>query len=240
MCFLFSVFSACNTKKAEIVITEPAKDSIQKNIPVFQGTLVYEAEAQADDTNELRLFYDFSPVRVSLYFADDKFRMIESGGLSKGNILLHASEKKVWHLDTIRKIAHSGVYSDLDNASDILKDQMPDHFSPTVEDTHETDTILGFVCKKLEVVRSGFVRSDSKTFLWVTDAFQLPHARYDIQTDINKVTAPVPVSIGYKEGTVLKMQIDDKGLIVTYTATKTDTATLASSFFEIPSGYTIQ
>ncbi|MBC8047080.1 MAG: hypothetical protein H7Y00_09820 [Fimbriimonadaceae bacterium] len=231
-------FVSCKNEKTETVAEK--QDTVKKQMPVFSGIVVYEATAVSDVKNDVDLFYSFAPNKVEIYFAENKFRMIEYGGLSGGNIFIDLNEQKAWHLDTIKKIAHMGEYSDFDNASDIIKEQMPDHFSPTLEATTETENILGYDCRKYKVLRSGFVRPESETFIWATDAFQFPHARYDVQTDINKVTAPTPLILGYRDGAVLKMTINDDGLLVTYTITKLDTNQNNSAIFGIPKTYTIQ
>lgn len=235
-----SLLVSCKQEAENPVVPEPSVTNTVQNVPVFQGKIIYEASARAEHPNDLKLFYDFSPTKIEVWFSGTKFRMVETGGLSKGNILLDTEVKKAWQLDGIKKIAFEAVYSDLDNASEILKREMPDHFSPTVEHTHDTDTILGYVCKKLAVLRSGFVRSESETYLWVTNEIVLPPSRFDIQTEVNKVTVPIPISIGYKEGTVLKMQIDDEGLVVTYEVTEIDFSPIAPSFFKIPNDFIIK
>jgi hypothetical protein len=241
--FIFFLLAAgCNDEKGKKGKAELTKHTTSpaKIVPVFQGKIVYEATVIAQEQHDEKLFYDFSPSKVTIWFSVDTFRMIEQGGLSKGNILLHAATQKVWQLDTTANVAYSGVYSDMDNASDIVKEQMPDHFTPTVDTLDETEIVAGYLCRKYKVLRSGFLRSESENYFWATDAFQFPHARYDIQTDINRVIAPVPLTIGFKGGAILKMQIDDNGLVVTYTVTEIDTSAIPHSVFAIPENYVIR
>ncbi len=230
-------------KQPESNKTEEVKktaDSSVHELKVYNGQVLYEAVATSDNPDNVHLFYQFSPVRINIYFQNDQFRLIEEGGLSNGNIIIDATEQKAWQLDTVNRIAFEGVYSDFDNASETLKQQMPDHFAPLLESTGEHETILGYKCEKFAVLRSGFVPKDSEAFIWVSNEFQFPHARYDVQTAVNHVTSPLPLTLGNKNGAVLKMEIDDSDTKVIYTATKLDTQNITASLFKIPDGYTVK
>lgn len=237
---LFS-FSSCKNSQEDISEKkiETPTNTIEKNYPEFQGSMTFTAEATSDIAGDVLIFYDFTAARVDLAFAKNKFRMIEHGGQSNGNILLFSDTKTVYHLDTIDNTAYKGEYSDLDNASELIKSQMPDHYSPTFEDLHQTETISGFLCSKYKILRSGFIRHNTEVTIWATDAFVYPHVRFDIQTDRNKVVVPMPLLIGFRNGAVLKMEIQDADLKVVYTASNI-IQQVDSSLFIIPANYTIE
>lgn len=206
-------------------------------MPVFYGALTYTSEVETEDTVLRYSLTAFSPDKIILYFGQNKFRMVEYGGMSHGDVIIYPDKKEAWQLDTVKKIAYLGEYSDLGDPSSELKDIMPDHFAPTVEATGKTENILGYSCKQYHIVRSGFIPSGTDAFIWATDAFMLPPARYDISTDVNSSVAPPPVLIGYDKGAVLKMEIDGENYKKFYTATAIDKDPVQDSVFIIPSDY---
>ena len=205
-----------------------------------EGIVECSVIVTSPDSNDIRTFYEFNPAKTEMYFKGDHFKLVEYGGLSAGNILLNNADYSVYQLDTMHKIAYRGVYSDLASANAQVKELMPDHYEPTVEETGETEIILGYTCKKLKVTRSGFVRANGNTYMWVTDSIIFPPARYDIETDFNKVITPVPMLIGYRNGTVMRLTYMADSMEVKYEITRLTLMPLQDSVFEIPSDYEIQ
>ncbi len=235
--FFTAIFSCKNqNNNSTIVVSDNENDSI-----VFaEGRLVCSVMVTSDDSNDIKVFYDFNPHKTELFYKGDKFKMIEHGGLSLGNIILDNSNFSVYQLDTINKIAYTGEYSDLATANSQVKELMPDYYAPTVAETGESDVILGYTCKKLKIVRSGYVRANTDTYIWVTDSIIFPPARYDIETDENAVITPVPMLIGYQNGTVMRMTYAADSMQVTYEITEIQQMPLSDSLFMIPENYEIR
>lgn len=232
------ILSACNKQGTT---TEQTHGNIEIPLTGYKsGKLVYTVKVNSPDSNEINTFYHFNPASIEMYFSGNKFRMIEYGGLSYGNILLNNETKEVFQLDTLNKIAYRGVYSDLASADAKLRELMPDHFAPTMEPTDNIDTILGFPCRQYKILRSGFIRSQNDTYMWVTDSIQLPPARYDIETPINKVITPLPLIIGYSKGTVLRLTYQVDEMEIAYEVSDIQLEKVDSSFFTIPEDYEIK
>lgn len=230
---------ACKNQSPNDTPSDELADTKTQNV-VTDGMIAYSIRVSSPDSNNIRIFYDFNPEKINLYFKGEKFRMIESGGLSKGNILLDNSSIEVFQLDTANKIAYKGVYSDLASAHAQLQKVMPDHYAPTIEDAQETDTILGYACKKYKVIKSGFTRAQNATFIWVTDSVIFPSARYDIETEINAVTTPVPVLIGYRDGLIMRMAYTADNMDITYEISELNTNFQDEKLFVIPDNYEIR
>lgn len=205
---------------------------------IFYGKLQYKVTATGSDSNSIALFFEFAPHTIDIYYKNNLFRMVEHGGLSNGNLLINQSLHEGWQLDTLENIAYKAEYSNLDSATDKLKELMPQHFSPDVEATGEADTIAGILCEKYKVLRSGFIPENSQAYFWATKEFIFPPSRFDMQSEINRVAVPPPLNIGYKYGAILKMQIIENNITVTYTATYLQETNLPDSIFTIPGFYT--
>lgn len=226
-------FLSCkqNSNKTETSNSEKLPDRI------FYGQLQYKVTATGGDSNSIALFFEFAPNMIDIYYKNNLFRMVERGGLSNGNLLINQSTHEGWQLDTVQKIAYKGEYSNLDSATDKLKELMPQHFSPDVEATGDTDTIAGILCEKYKVIRSGFIPENAQAYFWATKNFIFPPSRFDMQSEINRVSVPPPLNIGYKYGAILKMQILENNITVTYTATYLKETNLPDSIFIIPDAY---
>lgn len=204
---------------------------------LFFGKIAYSIKFESEDTNLLQTVRPFSPEKTDIWFAENKFRMIEHGGASRGNILVFSDKQEAWQIDTVEKIAYLGEYSDFDDPGEELMDMMPDHFAPTLESMHETETIQGYPCEKFKVVRSGFIPADDEAFVWITNAIRFPSSRFDVQTDINRVTVPLPLYLGYNDGAILKMRIANKRYAAIYEVTEMHKSNSDPSVFLIPEGY---
>lgn len=234
--FLF-VFSCKNERQQ--AATQPVAHNTDST-RYSEGRIVCSALVTSNDSNDIETFYEFNPHKTELFYKGDKFRYIEHGGLSKGNIILDKRNLFVYQLDTLDKIAYSGEFSDLSVTNDKVKELMPDYYAPTVAETGETEEILGLHCKKLKVLRSGYVRADTETFIWVTDSIVFPPARYDVTTADNRVITPVPFLIGYPNGTVMRLTYTADSMRVTYEITEMQQVQLPDSLFTLPPDYEVR
>ncbi len=214
-----------------------AEDIIAKDIPVFYGKVVYASSVQSNDSVLQSSLTNFPPQKVELYFGENKFRMIEYGGLSHANIIIYSDKQEAWQLDTATKIAHLGEYSDMSDPNGALKETMPDHFAPTVQKLGETENISGFICHKYKIIRSGFIPENDEVHIWVTHEFKFPSSRFDVQTEVNRSTVPLPLYIGYPDGAILKLHVHNEHYDRTYAVTEIKKELLPDSIFFIPANY---
>ncbi len=227
-CYCVALFSGCNQSDSE---------DAPINKEIFYGKIVYTSSVKTDDSVFISNMSAISPNKIEIYCNDTLFRMIEYGGLSHGNIILNNNKKEAWQLNTENKIAYTGDYSDLGDPGADLKDLMPDHFRPIVEATTEKETILGHVCTKYNVLRSGFIPTDNQAYMWVADDMRFPSMRYDIQTEINHCAVPAPLIIGYEEGAILRLTVETKTYSRTYEVIELAKNDFPSGIFVLPEGY---
>lgn len=227
------LFSACHQKTTSPTPSAPA----QQERTVFYGRIEISSSVESADSVLRASLRSFSPEKVDIWFGENKFRMIEYGGLSHGNILVFTDMKESWQIDTAKHLAYLGDYSDLGDPSTALKNTMPDHFAPTVEITEEKETICGEPCTKYAVVRSGFIPTDDRAFIWVADRIKFPSSRFDVQTEVNRTAVPPPLLIGYEEGAVMRLMVRSRNYSRTYEVTKLEKNNLPEDIFNIPEGY---
>ncbi len=213
------------------------KPEAQDNIPIFYGKITYTSSFISDDSTIMQTIGTFTPEKTEVYFAQDKFRLIEYGGASHGNILLFLKRQEAWQIDTSMHIAYLCEFSDFDNPGEDLMDMMPDHFAPTLEITNETESIMGIDCKKYKVIRSGFIPSGDQAEIWVTDQFKFPPSRFDFLSEVNSVIVPFPLYIGYSSGAIMRMKLTNKNYSASFEITEMDKAISDQSIFSIPEGY---
>lgn len=199
--------------------------------------MVVQSSFVAGDSVLAETFSTFSPEFVDIYFAQDSFRLIEHGGLSKGNIIIYPKLKEAWQLDTVKKLAYLGEYSDLGDPSAALKDLMPDHFAPTVESLPIKETIAGHPCTKYRVVRSGLIPASDTAYIWVAEDITFPSARYDIQTEINQVAVPPTLLLGYADGAVLRLQVINQRYTRQFEVIELSEHAYPENIFQIPADY---
>ena len=226
--FVVSIFNACKEKQKEV---------IQNTKPLFYGKIVYSSTFESPDTVFKLNMEAISPYKIEVYIDENNFRMIEYGGLSHSNLILDKSIKAAWQLDTIKKLAYLGEYSDLGDPTAELRDLMPDHFKPIVESTNEKETILGHPCTKYKILRSGFIPADNEAFIWVADDFRIPASRYDIQTEINHAAVPAPLILGYEDGAIMRLTVKTKSYTRSFEITELQKDLFPTGIFEIPEGY---
>jgi len=229
-CGLF--FIAC--KDGQLQQAETESVTAQK---LFYGQIIYSSIVSTPDSVLAASLNTFSPSLVEIYIDTNKFRMIEHGGLSHGNVIIYTDVKEAWQLDTTKKIAHLGEYSDLGDPSGALKTTMPDHFEPTVTKTGDSATISGYVCDKYKIVRSGFIPENDEAYIWVARTLDFPPARYDIQTEINRSAVPAPLYLGYENGAVMRLQVITKSYTRTFEVTQLKEQYFPAGIFEISTDY---
>lgn len=224
----------CNNEKTT---TTESQDKPTIEPTTFYGKMVVQASFVAGDSVLAATLSTFSPSQVDIYFAPDSFRLIEHGGLSNGNIILYPKLKEAWQLDTIKRLAYLGEYSDLGDPSAALKDLMPDHFAPTVESMQIQETIAGHICTKYRVLRSGIIPDKDTAYIWVAQDIVFPPARYDIQTEINQVAAPPTLLIGYAEGAVLRLEVKNPRYTRKFEVVELSPNAYPKDIFRIPTDY---
>ncbi len=229
MLFLFPLlYSSCKEKQPEVA-------EVSKTL--FYGKIVYSSVFETADTVFKLNMEAISPYKIDVYVNENNFRMIEYGGLSHSNLILNKELKTAWQLDTIKKLAYLGDYSDLGDPNAELRDLMPDHFKPLVETTNEKETILGRSCTKYKIIRSGFIPDDNEAFIWVADDFRIPTSRYDIQTEINHAAVPAPLILGYEDGAIMRLTVKTKSYTRIFEIIELQKDYFPTGIFDIPEGY---
>lgn len=213
------------------------KSAVKADQQLFYGYMVYSSQITSTDSVIKKTLNTFSPHKVKIYVDANNFRMVEEGGLSHANIIIYTDTKEAWQLDTAKNIAHLGEYSDLGDPSNALKNTMPDHYAPAVTLTGDTASILGYMCDKYLIERSGFIPSSDRAYIWVARNLKFPSTRYDVQTEINRSTVPTPLYIGYEEGAVLRMVVINKTYTRTFEVTTLKQNYFPPHIFEIPSNF---
>jgi hypothetical protein len=232
---IFWLFAACKSS------ADQHDETVAVNKPAdFIGHVRYEVEVISSDSTDVQTFFTFSPRAIDIWMGDSMFRMIEHGGVSRGNIAIDLRETTAYQIDTIQKKVFRGVYSDFNNASEDLQKLMPDHFRPVLQSTGNQKTIRGLACREYRVVRSGFTRPEAKTVVWVTNDISLPSGRYDIETGVNRVTSPLPMYMGVQEGTVVDLIYELNEMEVHYSLHIISQDALPASFFSPPAEYTVE
>lgn len=214
----------------EVTKTQTAKE--------FYGQIVYEASVTGDESSAKSLAEIGIPSRTIVQFGRNGFQCTEEGGLTDGTFLTDTVKNVAWFLDHQGKKAIRGVYSNIDaNANDMLKNMLPYTFRTELEKLNETQTICGFSTTKYKVLKSGFVRDYATAYVWITKDLKLPLRRYDFQTERKRMVAPLPLALINDVGAILKAEVHETGVIVTYTATSIETKDFDS--FSIPEGYSV-
>jgi hypothetical protein len=230
-----SLFIACNAP------TEKVEDNTMQKMPeVFVGHVRYEIEVVSSDSADVTTFFTFSPRSIDIWMGDSTFRMVEHGGVSRGNIAIDLRKSTAYQIDTLQRKVFRGAYSDFNNASEDLQRLMPDHYRPVLQSTGKQKTIRGLACTEYQVIRSGFTRPEANTVVWVSNDISLPSSRFDIETSVNRVTSPLPMYMGVQEGTVVELIYQIDGMEVRYSMNIISTEPKPAAFFEPPTEYTLE
>lgn len=233
--FGIGLLAACKTT------TEDNTTFVQADqAKVFTGHVQYEIEVASSDSDDIRTFYTFSPSSVDIWMGDSTFRMIEHGGVSRGNIIIDLRKTTAYQIDTLQGKVYRGAYSDFNNASEDLQRLMPDHYKPLLQSTGKEKTINGLKCTEYQVIRSGFTRPEANTKVWVSTDIQLPSCRFDVETSMNRVTSPLPMYMGVQEGSVVELIYQVDNMEVKYTLNIISEDPIPASFFEPPVEYNVE
>ncbi len=230
------IFAMCITGCKNNKERTDSTSSENETKELFYGKIVYTSSLDCSDSVLRSSLLLFSPGSVEVFIAENKFRMIEHGGLSHGNILIFTDIKEAWQLDTVNNIAYLCEYSDLGDPGATLKNTMPDHFAPTVEKTNEKETIAGVPCTKYKIIRSGFIPASDEAWLWAADNLKFPSVRFDVQSEINRATVPPPMYIGFEEGAVMRLMVKSKSYSRTFEVTELGKNNFPEHIFEFPAG----
>ena len=232
---LFVMSMSCGKKSPDD--QDQTAKAVTYNRSIFWGEIVYHSTIETADSNVAIAFTTLSPSTVHIYVDSNNFRLIETGGLSHGNVIIFKDTKEVWQLDTIKKIAHLGEYSDFGDPSTTLKNTMPDHYAPTVIATNDSAVIAGHTCDKFRITRSGFIPQADTAYIWVARDIKFPSSRFDIQTEINRVAVPAPLYLGYEDGAILKFEVRSKTNIRTMEVISLKENSFPQDIFVIPSDF---
>ncbi|MCX6239243.1 MAG: hypothetical protein NTY07_17070 [Bacteroidia bacterium] len=205
------------------------------------ASVIYDVSCTGSNKESVDLFKTFSPVTISIYYSNDKFRMIEKEGTA-GNIIADFSNKQVFFLDSLTKTATKATCTDMEAAmkDENMRKLMPTHYRAILEETPETLNICGFKCKKFKLVKSGFVKAYATAVVWITNDIILKQIRFDFQTKNRRILTPLPLQVGIDGGTILKMEVNENNVIATYTAISISTNKPAYNLFELPEKYQIK
>ena len=205
------------------------------------GSITYDVSCTGSNKDGVDLFKTFSPVAVSIYYSNDKFRMIEKEGTA-GNIIADANNKQILFLDTLAKTATKATCTDMEKAmqDEKMRKLMPSYYRAVLEETPETSTICGIKCKKYKVVKSGFVKAYATAVAWITNDIILKPMRFDFQTKNRRVLTPLPLQLGIDGGTILKTEVNENNVIVTYTAVSVNTDKPSDNLFVLPEKYQVK
>lgn len=232
---LFVMAMSCSNKSSDN--QQPSTKEVVYNRSTFFGEIIYHSTIETADSNVAIGFRTLSPSLVHIYVDSNNFRLIETGGLSHGNVIIFKDAKEVWQLDTTKKIAYLGEYSDFADPSSTLKNTMPDHYAPTVVATNDSAIIAGHTCDKFRVSRSGFIPQADTAYIWVARDIKFPSSRFDIQTEINRVAVPAPLYLGYEEGAILKFEVRSKTNIRTMEVISLKENSFPQDIFVIPTDF---
>ncbi len=202
------------------------------------GSITYEVSCTGSNKDGVDLFNAYSPVVISIYYSGDKFRMIEKEGTA-ANII--ADSNHVYFLDSLKKTAIKGACADMEKTmqDERMRKFMPTYYRAVIEKTTETCNICGFKCKKYKVPKSGFIKAYATAVAWITNDITLKQMRFDFQTEYKRILTPLPLQIGIDSGTVLKMEVNENNVIVTYTAVSVSKDKPDDNLFVLPEKYQI-
>jgi hypothetical protein len=205
------------------------------NNDILRGKITYEIKFEGSDSQTINLTKNYLPYNVIIYFDNEKFRMTEKGG-TNADIIANTKQKKAFLLNADAKIVDTVSINDLNES---MKDKnmqklLPFHYRPLLEKIDTIDIISGYKCRLYEVKKSGFIKPEAKAKVWITKKIIIPQMRYEFQNDNFRDFSPLPLQLGVKDGTIIKMIIEEKGVKVTYQVTNIEKTKPDSSIFILP------
>jgi len=237
--FIFFVLTIDKDSKSKDKENDKLKDKTLTMAPY--ASITYDVSCTGSNKQGVDLFNAFSPLSVSLYYSGDKFRMLEKGGTS-GNIIADFNNNKIFFLDSLAKTATKATCTDMEKEMQDVKMRklMPTFYRAELKETTETLNICGFKCKKYKLLKSGFVKAYAKAVVWATNEIILKPLRFDFQTKNSRILTPLPLQVGIDGGTILKMEVNENNVIVTYTAVSVSKEKPADNLFVLPDKYQIK
>lgn len=198
----------------------------------FRGTVVYTAGSRADSGSpENALFQAFAPVTQRVIFGSrGRIRLTEDDG-AYTDVIIDLPNDRHYRLNREDSTAQKLVRTDYE-----------EYFPPTVlEPIDGTEIISGHRARKYRVVSSQFVRRGAAAYLWVADDVRLVRERGDYNHGESGFRAlfPLPMVLWVAEGTVMKAEITEQEVTVTYTA-ELQPGEPADEIFAIPAGYRVE
>lgn len=204
----------------------------------FYGEIVYQAEVSGDSSIARSLADMGIPHLTTIQIGKNSFQCTEEGGLTDGTFFKDTAKYKSWYLDPRSKTAIYGTCSDIDeNVNDALRQLLPYNYKTDLEETGEEEVICGYTTKKYKVLKSAYIRDYATAWVWITKDLKFPLRRYDFQTQTKRMVSPLPLTLINEIGAILKVEVHETGVVVTYTATRLIEKDYGA--FSIPEGYAI-
>jgi len=217
------------------------KNESEKTVEVKTApyaSVIYDITCEGKNNTGVELFRAFSPEKVRVCYSDNLFIMNEEGG-TLGYVIADFDKKEAFMIDTINKKATKAIYTDVEETmrDENMQKLLPNHYRPKLRETSDKEVILGYNCKKYEVLKSGFIRAYAKAEIWVTEELLLKPMRYDFQTDSKRIMTPLPLQLGVEKGTVMKAVVDENDVVVTFFITSLSLEKPDDALLSIPVGY---
>ncbi len=186
---------------------------------LFKGKIVYSVNVTGNNDDLENMIKDYTGDITTVYILDDLFYLSERTQYSEKIARIDLVKKEATIKPADKTEFEKAGYYLIDDQKEALSSLLPYHFKTDLEDTGETDSIAGYLCKKFKVLKSGFVNADAVSYVWITNEILLPPSRYDIETDYIRILSPIPISVPV-EGTTLKSLTTEAGITVIYTVTQ--------------------
>jgi hypothetical protein len=217
-------------------IFAPDDATPKKNIKEFGGKVVFETTIEGEESDAKELAEFGIAKRTIIQFGENGFLCTEEGGLSNGTLLKNG--ENCYFLNHSQKTATKGNCGDIDaNVTDELKKFLPYAYKTELDRLNETITICGYSATKYKVLKSQFVRDYATAYVWITSEIKFPLRRFDFQTNYKRMVTPIPLVLINDIGAILKAEVHETGVIVTYIATSIDENEVGS--FNLPEDYQI-
>ncbi len=209
----------------------------------FQGTITYTAKATGEP-EAAKLFNDSQSNELIVSWSDEGFEQSESRGWNEGKVVYWKKSNKAIYCNAPEMKKVAAHIEDLSKTDPKVKAFMPQLFTYELAPLNEFETIAGFASQKFEVVRSGFIKSGAKAYVWVAKDLKISPSQYKFETDWRQILAVLPLQFGFTEGAILRAQISEPSFTgtgtvdVTYEVKTVQPGYLPKDFLIIPVGYT--
>jgi hypothetical protein len=206
----------------------------------FTGEVDYKVSAGGSNEEGLAAFKLFSPTAIKIIYGREGFRIIETGGM-ENNVLLNYARGAAYLLDAGAKTATKVGVMNLDDEDGAkLASIMPYHYRTDMQPTGKTENVAGQSCREYKVLKSAFIREGATASICVAEAIRFKPSRYSFQNESKRADSPLPLSLPVPAGAILKLEVNESGVSVTYEAVKITPGTPAAAVFSVPAGYKIK